>query len=60
MAKTTGRKPSADRKDRGITVWVSREQGELIDRAAAGADIPTAVWARSVLLKAAREVTASK
>ena len=58
MAKTPEtkrRKPDAERKARAITVWVSDEQGELIDRAAAVSDIPTATWARAELLKAARK-----
>jgi hypothetical protein len=50
--KTVRRKTDAERKERGITLWVSTEQGELLDKTAG--DIPVSTWARAVLLKVAR------
>jgi hypothetical protein len=56
MATIKRRKPDAERKERAITIWVTLEQGKILDAMAEATGIPIATWGRPILVKAAQAV----
>jgi uncharacterized protein (DUF1778 family) len=61
MKKTRRGRPmkkQSDRKDKDLRIPVTAEQKDFINRAATKAGGDFAAWARDILLREAREVTA--
>jgi len=60
MATIKRRKPDAERKERAITIWVTEEQGRILDQMAEATGIPIATWARPLLVKAASAIVGAE